>query len=74
MIVRDLVANHAHNIGHRRLVKGEVWCRMQFRDAADEAAFMRTLGWSAFRAIEPAQTPEPTPAADAPTGRGKRGA
>jgi hypothetical protein len=66
VIVRDLIANHTHNIGHRRLVQGEVWCRMQFRDQQDEAAFMRTLGWTAFRAVEPAppQTPQTeTPAA-----------
>jgi hypothetical protein len=53
-IVRDLVANHAHNIGHRRLVKDEVWARMQFRDQADLTAFAGLLRWSAFRFQEPA--------------------
>lgn len=54
MIVRDLVANHGHNIGHRRLVKDEVWCRMQFRDDADLVAFAGLLRWSAFRFQPPA--------------------
>jgi hypothetical protein len=62
-IVRDLVANHAHSIGHRRLVRDEVWCRMQFRDESDLAAFAGTLRWSAFRfeaPKQPAEQPKPT--------------
>jgi hypothetical protein len=39
MIVRDLIANHGHDIGHRRLVRDEVWCRMEFRSDADLIAF-----------------------------------
>jgi hypothetical protein len=57
MIVRDLIANHGHNIGHRRLVQGEVWCRMQFRDERDLTDFAATLRWSAFRLEEPKQAP-----------------
>jgi hypothetical protein len=63
-IVRDLVANHAHNIGHRRLVRDEVWCRMQFRDESDLAAFAGTLRWSAFRFDSPKQQPEKTKQTD----------
>ncbi len=61
-IVRDLVANHAHNIGHRRLVQGEAWCRMQFRNEEDLAAFAGLLRWSAFRFEAPkaaAETAKP---------------
>lgn len=57
IIVRDLVANHAHNIGHRRLVKDEAWARLQFRDQKDLDAFAGLLRWSAFRFQEPAATP-----------------
>jgi hypothetical protein len=61
IIVRDLVAVHSHNIGHRRLVKGEAWCRMQFRDQKDLDALAGTLRWSAFRFEEPAQPPAVAP-------------
>lgn len=68
MVVRDLIANHPHSIGHRRLVQGEVWCRLQFRDDADLASFQSLLRWSAFRFQVPQQpgaqpTPEPAPVA-----------
>ena len=60
-IFRDLVAIHGHNIGHRRLVKGEVWCRMEFRNQKDFDALAGTLRWSAFRFEEPAQPPAVAP-------------
>lgn len=62
IIVRDLVANHGHNIGHRRLVKDEAWCRLQFRSQEDLSAFASILRWSAFRFQEPAQATQPPPA------------
>jgi hypothetical protein len=65
IIVRDLVANHSHNIGHRRLVKDEAWARLQFRDQKDLDAFASLLRWSAFRFQEPAQAPASTQAAPA---------
>lgn len=61
MVVRDLIANHPHSIGHRRLVQGEVWCRMQFRDDADLASFSSLLRWSAFRFQAPQQAPAVAP-------------
>jgi hypothetical protein len=63
MIVRDLVANHGHDIGHRRLVRDEVWCRLQFRSEADLIAYAKTLRWSAFRFVDPEAKTEskPTP-------------
>jgi hypothetical protein len=63
MIVRDLIANHGHDIGHRRLVRDEVWCRMQFRSDADLIAFAKSLRWSAFRFVEPAPASEDKPGA-----------
>ena len=64
ILVRDLVAIHGHNIGHRRLVKGEAWCRMQFRDQKDLDALAGTLRWSAFKFEEPAATPAPAPVSE----------
>ena len=61
MVIRDLIANHSHTIGHRRLVQGEVWCRLQFRDEKDLNAFASTLRWSAFRFVDPAPAPTATP-------------
>jgi hypothetical protein len=43
IVVRDLVARHGHNIGHRRLVAGEAWARLQFRSDADAADFAGAL-------------------------------
>lgn len=61
MIVRDFVANHGFDIGHRRLVKDEVWCRMQFRDEADLHAYAVRQRWSAFRFVDAAASPAATP-------------
>jgi hypothetical protein len=75
VIVRDLVANQAHNVGHRRLVRDEVWCRMQFRDEADLVSFAKTLRWTAFRFEAPKQAAQPTaeaPKADSKTAPNKR--
>jgi len=59
MVISDLIANQPHSVGHRRLVRDEVWCRMQFHDEADLAAFVRTLRWSAFRFEAPKSDVQP---------------
>lgn len=69
IVVRDLVARHGHNLGHRKLASGEAWARIQFRSDEDAAAFAATLRWSAFDHVPvdvAALGATPAPVPDAP--------
>lgn len=61
-VIVDLKARTPVNLGHRKLVHGEVFTRLQFRTDDDFKTFRTLLRWSSFEmaVVDPSTLPAAT--------------